>query len=164
MNQPIRRKDRALSEEEAYSVLKHCEVCRLAFSDQPAPYLVPMNFGIAEEAGETVLYFHCAPEGRKLTLLRQNPVVCFEADRPLSLIRGEQACSWGMAFESVIGEGSLERLEDPAAKCRGLTALMRHYSEEAEFTFPDAMVEHTAVLRLRIHSISGKRRPLPEKG
>ena len=33
---------------------------------------------------------------------------------------------------------------------------------EEEFTFPDAMVEHTVVLRLTIDSISGKRRPLPE--
>ena len=57
MNHPMRRKDRALSREEAFEVLKRCEVCRLAFSDEPAPYLVPMNFGVAEEAGETVLYF-----------------------------------------------------------------------------------------------------------
>ena len=162
MNHPMRRKDRALSCEEAFEVLKRCEDCRLAFSDEPAPYLVPMNFGVAEEAGETVLYFHCAPAGRKLLLLEKNPRVCFEADRPLSLIRAEQACGWGMAFESVIGEGILERLTELEKKRRGLTALMHHYAGEEEFTFPDAMVEHTVVLRLTIDSISGKRRPLPE--
>lgn len=67
-----------------------------------------------------------------------------------------------MAFESVIGEGILERLTELEKKRRGLTALMHHYAGEEEFTFPDAMVEHTVVLRLTIDSISGKRRPLPE--
>lgn len=63
MNHPMRRKDRALSCEEAFEVLKRCEVCRLAFSDEPAPYLVPMNFGVAEEAGRRSFIFTAHRQG-----------------------------------------------------------------------------------------------------
>ncbi len=161
MNHPMRRNDRALSEQEAYAVLQRCDVCRLAFSAEPVPYILPMNFGLEQQAGETVLYFHCAPEGRKLSLLLQSPAVGFEADHSLALIRAAQPCGWGMAYESVIGEGILSLVENLGEKRRGLSALMRHYSEQQEFSFPDEMVTRTTVLKLSITSISGKSRPLP---
>ncbi len=161
MQYPIRRQDRALTAPQAVEVLERCEVCRLAFADHPAPYLVPMSFGIVQEGDSLLLYFHCAAQGRKLTLLDRNPAVAFEADRMLSLVRADQPCGWGMAYESVIGEGLLARVEDPQEKRRALAALMRHYGGEDSGAFSDEALGRVVILRLRVTAISGKSRPVP---
>ena len=49
-------------------------------------YIVPLNFGYAEENGKRVFYFHSAKSGRKLDLIAGTPSVGFELDVNLSLI------------------------------------------------------------------------------
>ena len=57
----MRRADREITNfDELISVMRGCDVCRLALHDEPYPYILPLNFGL-EVDGETVrLYFHGA--------------------------------------------------------------------------------------------------------
>lgn len=153
----MRRADREITDPSALqAIFQEASVCRLAFSAEDAPYIVPLNFGWQQEAGHYVLYFHGAPEGRKLELLKQNPHVGFELDCGYRLKSGETACGFSAAFRSIIGTGTLERLTQPEEQRAGLACIMAHYSSRNDWSFPEKMLEHTCVLRLRVTSLCGK--------
>ncbi|MDP1989561.1 MAG: pyridoxamine 5'-phosphate oxidase family protein, partial [Syntrophales bacterium] len=64
----MRREEREIRDQaEIQAIMKEALVCRLGFSDEGMPYIVPMNFGL----GERCLYLHCAREGRKLDIIRK---------------------------------------------------------------------------------------------
>ncbi|MFR9159268.1 MAG: pyridoxamine 5'-phosphate oxidase family protein [Ruthenibacterium lactatiformans] len=54
-------------------IIQTCHCCRLGFCDNGAVYIVPLNFGYAEENGKRVFYFHSAKSGRKLDLIAGTP-------------------------------------------------------------------------------------------
>lgn len=157
----MRKSNREIAEKsELENIIRTCGVCRLAFRSQDAeeaPYIVPMNFGMDYSGEMPVFYFHCAREGRKLDLMRSDPRVGFEMDRLISIRSGEEACRWSANYESVIGTGILEMIEDPEERIAGLTAIMKMYGAEGEQRFDSAALPKTAVLRLRALTISGKR-------
>ena len=66
----MRRSDREITDfQELITVMRGCDVCRLALHDEPYPYILPLNFGL-EVDGETVrLYFHGANTGTKYDLI-----------------------------------------------------------------------------------------------
>ena len=81
----MRRKDREVkSFDEIIDILSRCKVLHLALISEGKPYSVPLNFGyvLEEDAGakKLTVYFHCAPEGKKLTAIKENPEVCFSAE------------------------------------------------------------------------------------
>jgi len=148
----VRRTEKAIDDRAAIdAVVRACRVCRLGMVDGAEPYIVPLCFGYDGEA----LYFHCAPEGRKLEILRRHPRVCFEFDEVEGLLPADEACRWGIRYRSVMGTGTAEFLEDPAAKRRAFERIMAQYTP-GTFTFPDGAVARTTVLRVRIESLSGK--------
>jgi hypothetical protein len=150
----MRRKDREITDRvEIDDIIRRCRVCRIAMVDDGEPYVIPMSFGYD---GESV-YLHSAPEGRKLEVLRKSPRICVEFDI-LNEVRGsDQACEWGMAYESVIAMGAVEILEDAEEKRQGLDCVMAQYTE-GDWDFPDDAISRTVVIRVRIDSISGKAR------
>lgn len=154
----MRRKDREITDiKEIMNIIKGCQVCRLAMCDGARPYIVPMNFGV-EQGGERVtLYVHCAKEGKKLDVLRENPSVCVEFDRGHKLLEGPIACAHSFAYESVIGEGRAEILTDPTEKGEGLASLHRHMTGKV-FDFTPQQVECAEVLRITLDTVTGKRR------
>ena len=149
----MRRNDKEIRERaEMEAIIGAAQVCRLAMVDDGRPYLVPLNFGFA---GNT-LYFHGAGVGKKLDVLRRNDQVCFLFDIDHELVRGEQACNWGMRYRSVIGYGSAAVVDDPAEKEQALTAIMRQYSA-GEFSFPPRALHDIAVFKVTITSMTGKK-------
>ncbi len=140
-------KDRA----EIDSIIRRSQVVRIGFSDDGQPYIVPLCFGYDGEA----LYVHCAKEGRKLDIIRKNNKVCFEFDIALGIIEAEQGCGWGMKYQSVMGTGTAQVLDDYESMRKALDLLMAQYSDR-EFTFPDEMLNRTAVIKIEIESLSGK--------
>ena len=69
------------------NIVKKCDVCRLALFDEDYPYIVPLNFGVDMEDEQMYLYFHCANQGKKLDLIKQNNKATFEMDC-------EHKCDW----------------------------------------------------------------------
>jgi nitroimidazol reductase NimA-like FMN-containing flavoprotein (pyridoxamine 5'-phosphate oxidase superfamily) len=124
------------------------------------PYLVPLNFGFEYREGELVLYFHCAGEGRKLTILKNNGdrPVCFEMDGAHRLIENPQGCGYSFGYESVIGQGTVEFIGDRDGKSYALKLLMRHQSgQDRDFVLDPAALDRTTVFRLRAKSWSAKK-------
>ena len=114
---------------------------------------MPLNFGYDGKR----IFFHCAVEGRKVDILRRNPRVCVEFAIPGDLIKGEQACDWGSAFESVIAFGQARILDQPDEKRTALACIMQQYSNDS-WTFPDDMVARTCVIAVSVEEITGKRK------
>ena len=77
----MRRKDREITHIHAIlDLVSECRVCRLAMTDGGVPYIVPLNYGYEYADGALTFYFHSAKEGRKLEILKKNPMVCLELD------------------------------------------------------------------------------------
>jgi len=155
----VRRTDREIKDwQEILEILKKCDVMRLGINNLEYPYIVPMNFGIEVDGNDLKLWFHCAPEGLKLDLIKNNFKAGFEADCSHKIIPGEKACNYSMEYESVIGFGNIYICEDNINKSRGLKAIMRHYEPEKEFSFSETELAAVCVLRLDILKITGKKR------
>ncbi len=148
----MRRSDKAISELAAIEkILKSGTICQLAFTTESVPYLVTLNYGYAEG----VLYFHSASEGRKIDLIKENPEVAFTVAVDKGLIKGENACNWSVRFQSVVGQGEISLLESSEAKQQGLDLFMAQYSDE-KFSYPDKMIQATAVFKLVIGEMTAK--------
>ena len=148
----MRRKDRQMTDPEAIaSVIRKSAVCRLAMSDGNQPYVIPMSFGYRDGA----IYFHCAPEGKKVEILRKNPRVCVEFDADCRLKTGNGACNWGFYYQSVVALGVAAFIEDAPEKQAALDIIMSQYSEEA-FTYPESTVAKIIVIRVDVTELTGK--------
>jgi hypothetical protein len=134
-------------------IIRRCRVCHLAMCDEGQPYVVPLNFGY--DGG--FLYFHAAPEGRKIDIIKRNNRVGFEFDILHDIVTAEQACKWGAKYESVMGSGTAEIVDDLDAKKEALEWIMRQYGNGV-WDFKEEILKKTLVLRVRILEISGKAR------
>ena len=86
----MRRKDREITDfKQIMEIIDRCDCCRVGFCDDGQVYIVPLNFGYAEENGKLTFYFHGAKEGRKIDLIGKAPKVGFEMDTDHKLNEGE---------------------------------------------------------------------------
>ena len=148
----MRRKDKAIVElAEIEEIVRRSLVCRLGLTEENRPYIVPLSFGFKD----STLYFHSAPEGKKIEILRKNSSVCFEFDLDHEVLVDEKACKWGIKYRSVIGFGKASFVEDLEDKRKGLDVIMEHYSGRS-FQYPEPAVENTVVIKVEIESMTGK--------
>jgi nitroimidazol reductase NimA-like FMN-containing flavoprotein (pyridoxamine 5'-phosphate oxidase superfamily) len=151
----MRRSEREITDRgELRRILEEARVCRLAMADGGRPYLVPLSFAL--DGDDLVL--HSARAGRKLEVLRRNPEVCFEVEEGVSFARGATACGSTMRYRSVVGFGAVEFVEDRAERARLLALFGPRYGAPAS-AIPDAELDRTIVLRLRVRELTGKRSP-----
>ena len=154
----MRRTDREIrNSQEIITVLQKCDVIRLGINTPDYPYVVPMNFGMEINGDSFTIWLHCAPEGLKLDNINKDNRVGFEADCSHKLIIDEEASRFTMEYESVIGCGNIHICNNVAEKIRGLTAIMRQYAPNKEFTIPESALAGVCVLRLDVVQITGKR-------
>ena len=152
----MRRNDRAVTDPvEIVDIMARCEVLHLAIAAEPAPYLLPVNFGM-EPDGMT-LYVHGAMEGTKYDLLAKNNHVGFEMECTNGLVLDEAGHNCTMNYESVMGWGIVSEVTAPEEKLHALDRIMRQYHAE-DFPYSRAVADRTRILCLRIQERTGKRR------
>ncbi len=155
----MRRKEREITNiEEIINIISKCDTMRLGLFDGEMPYIVPMNFGFEKKGNNVFFYFHCALEGRKIDILKRNPKVCFECDRPGNIITGEKACDASLdGYESVIGEGVIEFLPDEE-KTYAFDKILDRYTGGKKLPYRDEILKKTLALKLCVKTITGKRK------
>jgi len=154
----MRRSDREITAKmEIMQIVEKCDVCRLAFSDNDIPYIVPVNFGFEYTDGRLILYFHGASEGKKHEIITKNPRACFEMDCSHKLIEAEEAADYTMEYESVIGNGKISYITEKSEKTKALNFLMKQYAKEKSFSFSDHVIESVTVFKLDVLEFTGKR-------
>jgi len=153
----MRRKDREITDfQEMIAIMERCDVCRLALHDGDFPYLVPLSFGMDVQGEQVFLYFHAAGEGKKLDLIARDNRAAFEMDCGRQLVLSDEKMSCTMAYESVMGHGTIELVPEEE-KYSALKILMRHYHAE-DFPFDTKPVRVTAVLKMTVAGMTAKRR------
>lgn len=148
----MQQDDKVVAETAAIEeILRAGTTCQLAFSAEPVPYIVTLNYGYHDGA----LYFHGASEGHKIDLIRKHGQAAFTVVLDHGLVPGENACDWSVRFQSVVGFGDVILFESAEEKQQGLDRLMAHYSDET-FSYPAKMVQATAVFKLVVAGITAK--------
>jgi len=150
----MRRKEKEITDiREIDAIIQKAEVCRLGLAVDNTPYIVPVFFGYENNC----LYIHCAKEGRKLDMIRQNNNVCFEMEGDTEITnRDKPACQWSSAYRSVIGWGRAFILENDQEKKQALDVIMRHYSNQAAFEYKKKAVKEVAIIKIVIGHMKGK--------
>ena len=155
----MRRKDREVTRrEELDAIIQKGEVLHLGLMDGGVPYVVPLNYGFAWENGRRVFYFHGAKDGKKLDLISKHPRASFCITLGHGVIPGETAGNYSFGYESVMGKGRITVPHSPEEKRRGLACLFARYAPGKPFDVQEQVLAATAVLRLEVEAISGKRR------
>lgn len=159
MDYPLRRRSRRLPDDEALDVLRRCTWGFLSLvGPDGAPYGVPLNHALQEDAAGRRLVFHCAREGRKLDCLRSCPRASFVA------VEGAETLpdKFSTAYASVLVSGPVAVVDEPAAKRELLRFLVGRlapdHAERGEKHIAHRLDDCLALV-LDIESLCGKRRP-----
>ncbi len=149
----LRRKDRAITEEEAVALLNKAEYGVLStVSENGKPYGVPLNFCIINHC----IYFHCAVEGQKIDNIKQNKFVSFCAVGNTELLPDK----FGTKYESIIVSGEVEEVFD-MNKQKAMEGLLHKYSSEffdKGIKYIEGLRDKTRVFKITINTLTGKAR------
>jgi hypothetical protein len=149
----MRRQDRKITDrEEIDAILRSAKVMHLALADNNVPFVVPLFFGY----DGTSLYFHSAPEGTKIEILKRNDRVCFVVSIDHGVIESDKACDFEAKHRTVIGSGKAVFIEDDEAKIKALDLIVAKLSDK-KFAYPKENLSRTAVVRIDCDSIKGKK-------
>ncbi len=150
---PMRRKDRQISEAEAWQIVQEGQVGLLSLCGPGGEaYAVPISYVLMQGK----LYLHSALAGRKLNYLRAHPQVCFVVVGPSQPVYQK---NFTTLFESAVLDCTAIEVDDEAEKTAALMALCQKYLPGHMDKAPGD-IQHslpaTLVLRLEVNHISGK--------
>jgi uncharacterized protein len=152
----MRLQKRQVTRQEAEDILSRGLYGVLAINGGGAyAYGVPLSYVYLDNR----IYLHCAPEGRKLTLLRQDHQVCFcvvQEAEPL-------ADRFSMKYQSAMAFGRAREIEDNEEKMAALIAVVEKYYPDGERRrkgrqYAAESLHKTIVIRLDIDYLTGKAR------
>jgi nitroimidazol reductase NimA-like FMN-containing flavoprotein (pyridoxamine 5'-phosphate oxidase superfamily) len=150
---PMRRKDREITDRAEIDALIHAsKVMHLGLADGGTPFVVPVFYAYDGAS----LFFHSAKAGTKIEMLKRNNLVCFEITADHGIIENDAACDFEASHRTVIGLGRARFVEDEAEKTAALTRIVARFSSR-RFEFPAANLKATAVVRIDIESVKGKK-------
>lgn len=151
-NETVRRQDRLLDEARACELLRTGEYGFLSMQTAEGAYGIPVNFAWDGESG---IYLHCAPEGRKLRCIER-------CDRVSFCIVGH-TCPipdrFTTEYESLLLDCRAGLCRDDAERRHALALLLEKYApddRETGMKYAEKSLPRTAVIRLEILSASGK--------
>ena len=149
----VRRKDREITKsDEMHQILKATKYVTIALCMEGEPYLVALSHGYDQT--RNCLYFHCAPEGKKLIYAKANPKVWGQAVLDFGVT---QECDY--AYSSVHFSGKLSLITDLNEKKHAMEVLILQVSLDPEAKLaklkPEKL-ESVTMGRIDINYISGK--------
>jgi nitroimidazol reductase NimA-like FMN-containing flavoprotein (pyridoxamine 5'-phosphate oxidase superfamily) len=155
----VRRKEREITDtDEMKQVLKKTSYVTVALCMNNEPYLVALNQGYDQT--KNCLYFHCAPEGKKLIYAKANPNVWGQAVLDFGVT---EECDY--AYTSVHFQGKLSLITDIDEKKHAMEVLVRQVSpnpvEKLAKIKPEKLAS-TTMGKIEVTYISGKKHQAPK--
>jgi nitroimidazol reductase NimA-like FMN-containing flavoprotein (pyridoxamine 5'-phosphate oxidase superfamily) len=149
----MRRREREITDRsEIDEIIRSARVMHLALSDNNRPFLVPVFYAYDGSS----LYFHSARAGTKINILKCNSQVCFEISVDHGVIESDSACDFEARHRTVIGFGKATFIENEEEKTAALNRIVKQFTDKT-FEFPKANLNATAVIRIDIDLIKGKK-------
>lgn len=161
----MRRKKRQVTDLETIkNLVEKSQVVRIALNGEDYPYVVPVNYGYEWKDEQLNLYVHGANEGKKVSMIKDNPKVAIEMDGNHNLVEGNRnAASYSYAYQSLIGFGTAELLEDLEERRKALILLMDHAAKGADYDeIPEAMLKRTGIIKITLDSYTMKENVHPD--
>ena len=149
----MRRQEREIKDRKQIDqIIRRAQICRIGLADEGGPYVVPVNFGYDGSS----LYFHCAPEGRKLEMIKKDRRVCVEFEVDYQLVAPDgPPCNWTARYRSVIGFGLASLIEGEEEKSAALNAVCEHYGSRP-YPFSPRDLARVTMVKINVESLSGK--------
>ena len=156
----VRRTDREITDPvEMQKVLKATKYVTVALSMDGEPYLVSLSHGYDQT--KNCLYFHCAPEGKKLVYSKANPNVWGQAVLDFGVT---EECDY--AYTSVHFQGKLSLITDLYEKHHAMEMLVLQVSLNPEAKLAKIKPEKLASItmgKIDISYMSGKKHQSPKR-
>lgn len=148
-------------------IVDACQTVRIAAVDNEGVFIVPMSFGYdwadpadleGSDEPRFALWVHSAVEGRKVDVFDAEPRVAIEMDVQEGVITGNHACAYSYAYRSIVGTGTVHRIQSPEMKRYGLERIMAHLAPDALPGFTDQALARTKIYCIDIEKFTGKQR------
>ena len=153
MFRPLRRSNKAISDEAAKSLLRQCKRGVFAVNgDDGYPYAVPVGYLYDETAGK--IYFHGARAGHKVDSLKKDSRVCFTVYGNEFYKNGD----WAPYLQSVVVFGRCELITDELitlARVRELAERFYPTEEEIDAEIAKA-IKAVQLYEITIEHMCGK--------
>jgi uncharacterized protein len=150
----VRRREREITDlYEMRMVLQNSKYMTVALCMNNEPYLVTLNHGYDQK--QNCVYFHCAPEGKKLIYATANPNVWGQAILDFGVT---EECDY--TYTSVHFSGKFSQITDTAEKQHAMEILVRQVSLNPEAKLAKIKPEKlasTTMGKIDITYISGKK-------
>lgn len=157
----MRRKDREVTDfNDILSIIDKCDIMRIGLAAGDYPYIVPINFSYDVQGEHIDFYIHGAMAGRKYELLMKNPKCSFEIDNPLKMDYLYDDHDITMRYESVMGTADVTFIADEDKENVMDNIILARYEESKTFPYNREVLSRTAIIKLSVTSITGKRNPL----
>ncbi|NMM94374.1 pyridoxamine 5'-phosphate oxidase family protein [Bifidobacterium oedipodis] len=164
----MRRADREVTDmEQIGAILSSCDIVHVSYQDAEGLAIVPLNLAYEFDSltGHLTLYFHSAPNGRKIDAIRAagNALpVAFATETDCEVTQGRTLCNWGEAFKSIVGIGTASILTAMDERRKALRLLMAQQAHIADATFTDNQVLSVTTWKVESDHFTAKVRPKPE--
>jgi nitroimidazol reductase NimA-like FMN-containing flavoprotein (pyridoxamine 5'-phosphate oxidase superfamily) len=152
----LRRKEKAIeTQEEMVAIFESVEYITIAMCLDSEPYLATLSHGYDRK--RNCLYFHCAQEGKKVDILKQNNVVWGQALLDKGYVQG----SCDHLFATTQFRGKVTFVDDLAEKKHALEVMIEGLEGEPGKVKATQLTEETingvAIGRIDIDYMSGKK-------
>ena len=154
MFQEMRLYQRQVSRPKAEEILRRGQYGVLSLSaGDDYGYGVPLSYVFQGNS----IYLHCAPEGKKVALLRRNPKVCFSVVTEAEPLPHK----FTMTYQSALAFGQIIEVTDQQEKLTALLTLVEKYYHDPEDLakgreYAAVSLDKTLVLRIDIDHLTGK--------
>ena len=153
MFRPLRRKKRAITDEEARELLATCKRGVFAVNgDDGYPYAIPVNYFF--DAEHDKIYFHGAKAGHKVDALKRDDKVCFTVYGNEHFEPGD----WAPYVQSTVVFGRCHLIDDAAATEARVRELgMKYYPGKQEVEKEIALdIKAVQLYEITIEHLTGK--------
>ena len=153
MFRPLRRKKRAITDEEARELLATCKRGVFAVNgDDGYPYAIPVNYFFDTEHDK--IYFHGAKAGHKVDALKRDDKVCFTVYGNEHFEPGD----WAPYVQSTVVFGRCHLIDDAAATEARVRELgMKYYPGKEEVEKEIALdIKAVQLYEITIEHLTGK--------
>lgn len=143
-----------LKETEMDDIIRHCDCCYVGMIDQNnKPYVLPFNFGYRDKC----VYIHSGTSGKKIDIFKKNPRVCiaFSTAHQLHHQNENVACSFFMAYKSVLCYGIVEPVEEYDKKVEALNIIMQQYTGR-DFKYSPPSINGILTFKVVVEEMTGK--------
>jgi len=152
----MRRKDKEVTEpSELVKPLKEVDYVTLALCRDNEPYIATLSHGYDE--ANNCIYFHCAKEGKKVDVLRANPIVWGQA----LIDGGYQQGSCDHLYHTTQFMGRVSFVEDYEEKRRALEIMVMQLDDDpkgvVEKQVNPGSVSKVLIGRIDVLEMTGKK-------